>query len=276
MKRCALLTLILLPLFAFGCGDSEPSAEDEVRETVTQVLDAKEPAQIEAVCNDLLSRDFLQEVYEGDVKACVDKPLNDEEGIENPGEVTIAGVEVDEPNATVKLETVGGDTDGTDGTWTVALEGDEWKVDRIEDDYLRAAFATSVKIVDGGMIAYPPMRKCMTGVVEDLDAAKVRAFTFQTMRPDQSKAFDTMNAIAEKGCPEELTSYVANELGDTVVAERVSSPAVVRCAKKEMAPFLELTGLNKMALKGANHYGDAGATAIAAVVQSAIDTCTKK
>ena len=272
MKRITAVVLTcLVPLLLAACGGGQ-SDEDQIRDVVDRIQNAKEPAELQQACRELLTPAFVKEVYDGDIAACSKEPFNDEEEFDNPGETTVASVEVDHPDATVKIETVGGSTDGTDGTWTMKnLDGD-WKLDRLEDDYLRASFATSVKLVDEGMVAFEPMRKCFASNVETLDSQTIRAITFGEASEKKKDAFDAANKIAES-CPRALNAYVADTLAREVLAKQDLPPKTIACAKRELVPLLEISGLAPNALKQNNKFGFATSAALAGLITGAVRAC---
>ena len=272
MKRItSVLLSCLVPLMLAACGGGQID-EDQIRDVVDRIQNAKEPAELQEACKELLTPAFLKEVYDGDIKACSKKPFNDEEEFDNPGETTVASVEVDDPNATVKIETVGGSTDGTDGTWTMKNVDGDWRLDRLEDDYLRASFATSVELVDEGMVAFEPMRKCFASKVKTLDSKTIRAITFGEASEKKKDAFDAANKIAE-GCPRALNSYVADTLAKEVLAKKDLPPKTIECAKRELLPLLEISGLAPNALKQNNEYGFATSAALAGLIIGAVRAC---
>lgn len=272
MKRTtAVLLACLVPLMLAACGGGQ-SNEDRIRDVVERIQNAKEPAGLQEACRELLTPAFVKEVYGGDIAACSKEPFNDEKEFDNPGETTVASVEVDDPNATVKIETVGGSTDGTDGTWTMKNVDGDWRLDRLEDDYLRASFATSVKLVDEGMVAFEPMRKCFASKVETLDSKTIRAITFGEASEKKKDAFDAANKIAE-GCPRALNAYVADTLAKEVLAKKDLPPKTIECAKRELLPLLEISGLAPNALKQNNEYGFATSAALAGLIIGAVRAC---
>lgn len=78
--------------------------------------------RLKAACNTLVTKRFIDEVYEGDTQACIDSPLNDEDDTD-PGKPKVGRVSVDGTSADVAVEVVGGKADGTKGTILFAREG---------------------------------------------------------------------------------------------------------------------------------------------------------
>jgi hypothetical protein len=271
--KSSLLLVLALALTLAACGGSE-SPEDQVTAAANEIITAQSPEEIEQVCGERITSRFLKEVYGGQVKSCIDQPVNDESDIEDPGEVSVDSVEVSDSKADAMIVTTGGETDGNDGTWTFVKEDDGWKLDRLGDDYLRSAFAVSIEIVDQGLVSYEPMRKCMAAQVRKLSSSKLRDFMFETSRGQKEKATNSILEIAGR-CPLPMAHFVANELARKVLAKKDVTPGQIRCAKKKLVPLLMATDLSSIAL-GSGDYGDASAYALAGLIAAVVRQCPPK
>lgn len=268
MKRISLL--LLVPVLAFSACGSGDSPEDQVKDVANQIIQAESPDEVKEVCSDLLTTRFLKEVYGGEVGNCTDQPLNDEEDVENPGEVSVDSVTVGGDSADARIVTVGGDTDGNDGTWTFTRTGGDWKLDRLGDDFLRSAFTVSVREVDEGVFSYEPMRACMTRQVAKLDSREIRRFMNETLRGDRKEALNDVLGVAKR-CPTQMAGYVADELATQVLAKKDVTAGQIRCARKKLVPLLEISGLSSMAIRP-----DAGTTmayALAGLISGVMKQC---
>lgn len=275
MKRTAvaasLVASIALLLSACGGGGSDDQ-EGPVRDTVERIATAESPSEIEAVCADDLTTRFIDEVYGGDVKQCVENPLNDDSELENVGVNTADDVAIDGSTATVKIVTEGGI--GGEGTWTMAEEDGSWKLDRYEDDFTRDTFLVAVNNTPEGMLTFEPMKKCITPKIAALDATELRRLTNQVAQDETGKALDVLNGLAEK-CPRQLNLYVADTLTNEVLAEQGLPKKTLKCAERQMVPLIELTGLGPNALKGNNEFGGATSAALAGIISGALKNCGK-
>lgn len=269
MKKSLALLLLVPVVLITACGGGGSSPEDEVTDTVNQILEAEEPDQIETVCRELTTQRFIDEVY-GDVERCIEKPLSDDGELEDPGETEVESVQVDDETAKVKVTTVGGDIAGAGGTLAMVDDGDGWKLDRLEDDYLRSTFSASVDVVDEGVFSYEPMRECMSGQIGKLKSGQLRGFVFQVLRDQKKKATESVLAIAKK-CPQPMAEFVADELATRVIAAEGGSPSQVKCARKALVPYLMLTDLSSMALND-DGSGFTGA-ALAGLISGVIKEC---
>lgn len=273
MKRIAAM-LLLLPFLLTACGGGGTSPEDQVTEVADQINNAETPEEIRQVCEEKLTPAFIDEVYGGSIRKCEKKPVNDEEEAGNPGKTEVESVEVDASKASATMKTVGGDIAGAGGTWTFAESDGDWRLDRIEDDFLRDSLATSIQVVDEGAMNYEPMRGCMATQVGNLKSATLRSMMFETMRGEKKKALKSVLSIA-KSCPDQMAGYVADELATRVIVEQGASPARVKCARRNLVPLLKLTGLAEMAMSSSIGGGDDGITgaALAGLITGAVKGC---
>ena len=100
-----------------------------MRAAAKRVAESKDA---KTVCTTLVTKRFIDEVYEGDREACIKTPLTKED--EKTGEAEIGRVSVDGSQADVEITQVGGDADGTKGTLMFAREGGQWRLDRFGED----------------------------------------------------------------------------------------------------------------------------------------------
>ena len=273
MKRIFILALAALsiPLLVAGCGgDGGDDAEGDIRATVERIATAETDADLEAVCAEDLSAKHIEEVYKGDLEQCAENPVNDDDELPEAGTLTATEVEVDGSTATVGVVTEGGI--GGDGTWTMVEEDGSWKLDRIEDDFIRNQFQVAVENVPEGALAFDPMQKCLAPKIANLDAATLRRLTYLSARDDTEQGLDILNDLAEK-CPRALSLYVADTLTNEVLADQGLSKKELACAERELVPLIELTGIAKNALNGNNQFGGATAAALTGLISGALKNC---
>jgi len=198
-------------------------------------------------CRELVTARFIDEVFDGDRKACEESDVVEE----NSGKPVITDVvvpEKDETKATVGMRIEGGKADGLSGHVLFVDEDGEWLLDRFETDYLRSVFDVSIEKVDEGIVAYDSMRTCMGRQLDRKDDAFLRTLTWDAMI-DQKKAEEKTIALAEK-CPGPLAEAVANEITGGLLESGKSSPAFVHCAREEFAAFIELLDLGPDLIRG--------------------------
>ena len=272
MKRI-LICLFAAAFVLSSCG-GETDPADQVTEVADKISQAEPEDEIREVCEELLTPAFLEEVYRGSVAKCEAKPPNDEEEDENAGQAEVESVEVDGSKASARMAVVGGKAKGIEGTWTFAEADGKWRLDRLEDDFLRASLTKSTAVVDGGALSYEPLRKCMGKQFEALPSAELRKLMFQIMRGDEEKGMKSVLEVSDS-CPGQLAGYVANELATKVIGEQGGTPAQVRCARKNLKPLLQLTGLSSMAISASIDSGSSSAVpaALAGLIGGAMKDC---
>jgi hypothetical protein len=250
-----------------SCGDSGPSTEDEVREAAVQAVESKDP---KAYCRTLVSAHYIDLVYDGDVKECLD---SDESVADDPGQARVATVVVDpedETRAEVKLTMRGGELDGTGGHLEMVEEKDGWRLDDVGDDYLRSAFLAEIETVDEGVVAIPSMKACFRHQVKTLDAGAIRDLTFTSDSGDKAASNEKLLKLAEH-CPKALAEYGAWEITTGLEASGKRSPAFVKCIREEVTGFLLLTEITPELL--AEHPNFAAVAAFEGIVVGAKRNC---
>ncbi len=271
MTRSGVLLLLVPLLLIVGCGSSDPSPEDEVRDVATRIIKAETAEDVENVCRTLVTPALLEDFYGGKVQACVENPPNDDSDIDDPGEVSVASVTIEGQRANVAIETSGGTTEDNDGTWYFRETDGQWQLNRVGDDFLRSSFKVSLQNVDEGVFGYESMRNCMIGQVTRLDPKELREFVSLAAQDKEEQGKDAAIEIAGK-CPQAMAEFVADELASEVLAEQDLAPARIRCVKQKLVPLLRLTDLSSIALGGGN-FGDAGAYALAGLISGAMKRC---
>jgi hypothetical protein len=219
-----------------ACGDSGPSAEEEVSAAAAKAVATEDSAQF---CRRLVSERFLDEVVDGDVAACVDSTLVGED----PGVPAVSAVEVDEEGtrATVMVRVEGGENDGSAGHLAMVRVGERWVLDRYEDDYLRSAFLVAIENAEEGAIAVPKMKACMGRQAAELGPNRIREIAIDAST-DPAAMVESLLPLGEK-CPAGLAEYGAKEIADSLAEEGKRSPEFIRCIRTELEAGLLLTDI---------------------------------
>lgn len=257
----ALLIGLAIALSACGGGTSP---EEDVREAALAAGRTQNP---KAFCRQMVTARYLDEVFGGDVEACVKSSIV--EG--DPGRPVVEGVVVkgeDEDVASVAVREVGGDADGSGGHLRFALEEDEWKLDRYETDYMRSIFATGIEVVDEGAIAGPEMKECLGEQVERLSDDSIRSLTLHTIS-DKSAAADEVAQLAGN-CPGPLADALAQQIAESL-AEDGSSPKYVHCIRNEISTLLAVTGISEELI--GSDPSDAATAALEGIALAAKEGC---
>lgn len=270
----ALLAAILAALGLGACGgrgsstDDGPTAEEEVKAAAMRAVENPDAA---AFCRREVSKGYLAKIYDGDVGECAD---SDGSVPTRPSKATASGARVqpDQRHATVTVSLKGGDLDGTSGGMEMVKEGGAWKVDEFDDRFVRSAFLASIVAVDEGAISTPGMKKCFSRQVKAMPAAAVRELTYASNADDVKGQNEQLLKMAEK-CPESaLAEYGARALTDELdVAKGDHKPGYVKCLRKEIEFFLELTGITTELL--ADKPSFAAVAALEGIVEGAKENC---
>lgn len=270
----ALLAAIFAALGLGACGgggsstDAGPSAEEEVKAAAVRAV---ENPDADSFCRREVSKGYLAEIYEGDVAKCAD---SDGSVPTRPSTAKATGVKVraDQRHAIVTVSLTGGDLDGTSGGVAMVKEGGAWKVDEFDDRFVRSAFLASIETVDEGAISTPGMKKCFSRQVKAMPAAAVRELTYASNTEDVKGQNRQLLKMAEK-CPDSaLAEYGARALTDELdVAKGEHKPGYVKCLRKEIEFFLELTDITTELL--ADKPSFAAVAALEGIVEGAKENC---
>jgi hypothetical protein len=248
--------------------DAGPSVEEEVK---VAALAAVENGDAASFCRTQASKAYLRTVYGGDAKDCAKS-----EGTvpKHPpkAEAGMAKVEPDQRHATVTVSLEGGDLDGTTGEIEMVKEGDGWKVDEFDDDFIRSAFLASVETVDEGALSTPGMKACFSRQVKGLPAATVRELTYASDQGNVAKQNKGLLKMAEN-CPQSaLAEYGARALTDELdVKPGQHKPGYVKCLYKGIYFGLEVSGITTELL--AAHPNQVAVSALEGIVEGAKAHC---
>lgn len=232
----ALVLAAAVALVAVACG-SESSPEDEVREAAVAAASTKDSKRF---CRNMVTDHFVEEVFGGDVKACIDSSVVDD----NPGKPVVSTIALqgeDETRALVAMRVKGGESDGVAGHVRFAKEGDAWKMDRFENDYLRSVFAVGIGRIDEGAVSTPEMQDCMGKQFDKLSDSELRTFTFTSLADPDAGAKQALTLA--KRCRLPLAEYAADTFADALAEDDDADPAYVECIRKELTTWLELTNI---------------------------------
>lgn len=235
-----LLALVLaaaIALTSLACG-SETSPEDEAREAAVVALGTKDGKRF---CRTLVSDHFLDEVFAGDLGACIDSSVVDDK----PGKPIVSTVALqgeDETRALVAVRMRGGESDGVAGHVRFAKAGDAWRLDRLENDYLRSVFDVGIGKIDEGAVSTPEMQACMSKQFASLSDSELRSFTFASLA--DPKAAEKQAIALAKHCRLPLAEYTADTFADALAEDDDAKPAYVKCIREELTTWLLLTNIS--------------------------------
>jgi hypothetical protein len=250
-----------------ACG-SGASVEDEVREAAEKAVASEKPA---AFCRQLVSDRLLEEVFGGDLAACVKSDIVEDD----PGQPHVSAVVPrgeDETRAEAAVRIAGGELGGVAGHLEFAKEGDEWRLDRYGDDYLRSNFLVAIGKADEGAFRIESMKSCVGGQVEQLPAARLRQISNDSASDDKA-FFEDLRTLSEK-CPRALAEYGARELTDPLYETGKRSPAFIRCVREEIESYLLLTDITPQLL--GEKPDEIAVAALAGIVEGSKKNCLQR
>lgn len=125
-KRLLLLSCIAIvsALALAACGSSE-SDEEKVEEAIVGSATNTDPA----LCTELNTQSFLEQLAQEDGKAAVEECEEEAENDEGADSVEISKVKVDGTKATADVGVIGGGLDGQALEVALVEDGDQWKID---------------------------------------------------------------------------------------------------------------------------------------------------
>lgn len=225
-----------IALTAVACG-SETAPEDEVREDAIAALSATDTRPF---CRTMVTDHFLEEVFGGDLRSCIDSSVVEDK----PGKPVVSAVALqgeEETRALVAVRVQGGEADGVAGHLRFAKVDDEWKMDRLENDYLRSVFDVGIGRIDEGAVSTPEMQACMSKQFASLGDAELRSFTFDNLA--DPKAGEEQAIALAKRCRLPLAEYAADTFADALAESDDADPVYVKCIREELTALLLLTNI---------------------------------
>ncbi len=119
------LPLLLLTVFAAGCGD-ETTPEDDVRAAVTRYGEASAAKDYQAICDELLAPDLVKnaEQYGLPCELAVKPSL---EAAKSP-KLTVGAVTVNGDTATAQITSTAANQKPSKDTLTLRRISDEWRI----------------------------------------------------------------------------------------------------------------------------------------------------
>jgi hypothetical protein len=122
---------LLLALMALGfaaCGGGGKSDEDQISDVITTASTTTSDSN----CTDLQTQRFLEQ-SEFDTGSAALKACKDETASDNADSVKVTNIQVDGDNATANVALTGSTFDGQTVKISLVKDGDQWKMDHIDD-----------------------------------------------------------------------------------------------------------------------------------------------
>jgi hypothetical protein len=117
---------VLVLLVVVGCGDTGPTAEEQVRSTVTEFSRATAAKDYDALCDDILAPDLIEEAES--IGLPCELALRQALGeLKNP-QLTIGRVEVRDDRATARVQTAATGQDPSEDTLQLVRVNGRWRI----------------------------------------------------------------------------------------------------------------------------------------------------
>jgi hypothetical protein len=127
-----LTLLVAAPLLLAACGSDDGGSEDE--DQITEVIETSVKSTDPADCTKLQTQAFTEqssfETGEAAIAQCEEDVADTSD---DPDSVEVSSVEVDGEAATADIAFAGGSFDGSTVSVSLLKEGDQWKLDSIDD-----------------------------------------------------------------------------------------------------------------------------------------------
>ena len=171
-----LLIAIAAPLLLAACGGDDDGGDGDEAQ-VTEAIETAATSTDPAICTTLQTQAFVEQTQFSTgteaVTACEDGAA---QGVADS--VEVSDISVDGTTATAEAAFTGGQLDGQTLAISLVKEGDQWKLDSLDQfvDFDQAAFATGIADgagQDGGTPAQ--VIDCITSAVTDGDPEAIQA-----------------------------------------------------------------------------------------------------
>ena len=139
-----LLALCALTLLVSACGGDDGN-EDEA--DITEAIETSSMGTDPADCTTVQTQQFTEQTeFEAGEAAVTSCEESASETVDDPDSVEVSAVEIDGDTATAEAAFTGGSLDGQALAISLVKEGDQWKLDRIDQfvDFDQAAFAAAL------------------------------------------------------------------------------------------------------------------------------------
>jgi Domain of unknown function (DUF4878) len=128
MRLPIAFVLVLAALALAACGGGGKSDEDQITDAIT----TSSTTHSDSNCTDLLTQRFIEQT-EFDTGSAALKACKDETAADNADSVKVTNVEGDGDNATANVALQGSTFDGQTLKISLVKEGDQWKLDHVDD-----------------------------------------------------------------------------------------------------------------------------------------------
>ena len=267
------VALLCLLMFVSACGGESPPERPAPKATPDPVAQVRELAPTvisEAggyeLCFEHSSDRFIRAVFKGDRETC-----RNLQRIIGPGKPKVLDVKVTGDRATASVEYEGSVLKGPYGTLTFVREGDGWKLDELDGDFMRSTAVVSVRALSTGALSVPQVQECVAKETLKLSDAAVRKYVYALFRLDEDAGQSALRLVNK--CPKQVAIYVAEELAHGLRKEGYRE-RYIDCVQPRLEAYMMLTGVAPEVLSGSDNKGF-GAAAVSGLIKGVDEQCRR-
>jgi len=271
MPRAVLAVLALL--FVAACGGEEtpkPPAAKATPDPVAQVRELAPKLVSRAggyeLCFENSTDRFIRAVFKGDRDSC-----GNLQRIIGPGTPKVLDVKVTGEAATATLAFDGSPIKDAYGTLGFVREGGVWKLDKLDEAFVRSTAVVSVRAISSGALTISEVQMCVAKQSLKLSEAAVRKYVYALLRVDDGAGELALRLVNK--CPKEVAIFVSEEIALRLKTDGYSRK-YVECVQPRLQGYLALTGIAPQVLSGSDDK-DFGADAVGGLLAGIDEECRR-
>ena len=157
-------------------------------------------------------------MFKGDREKC-----RNLQRIVGSGTPKVLDVKVTGEQASASVEYEGSAIKGVYGALAFVREGGVWKLDKLDDDFVRSTAIVSVRALSTGALSVPQVQECVAKQTLKLSDAAVRKYVYGLFRLEKDAGQSVLRLVNK--CPKQVAIYVAEEVAHGLAKDGVQ-PAV--------------------------------------------------
>ena len=187
---------------------------------------------------------FIRAVFKGDREQC-----RNLQRIVGSGTPKVLDVKVTGEQASASVEYEGSAIKGAYGALAFVREGGVWKLDKLDDDFVRSTAIVSVRALSTGALSVPEVQQCVAARTLKLSDAAVRKYVYGLFRLEKDAGQSVLRLVNK--CPKQVAIYVAEEVAHGLAKEGYSQ-RYIKCVQPRLEAYLVLTGVGPTVLSGSD------------------------
>ena len=249
MPRAVVLVFVLVLVSA--CGGEAPPEPPETKATPdpAEQVRAIAPTVISTaggyeLCFENSTDRFIRAVFKGDREKC-----RNLQRIVGSGTPKVLDVKVTGEQASASVEYEGSAIKGAYGALAFVREGGVWKLDKLDDDFVRSTAVVSVRALSTGALSVPEVQECVAKQTLKLSDAAVRKYVYGLFRLEKDAGQSVLRLVNK--CPKQVAIYVAEEVAHGLAKDGYSQ-RYIKCVQPMLEAYLMLTGVAPTVLSGSD------------------------